>query len=170
MKAFSCALAMLAALHGSSVMAQPASQRAATYTIALMSPELALQAAQAAMHACRLAGFQVSVAVVDRTGQTQVLLRDRLAGIHTVDAATDKAWTAASFKTGTTALAKATISGTEAAGIRHIPRALAVGGGIPVEANGSLLGAIGISGAPSGAADDACARSGLAAIADDLNF
>lgn len=170
MKRSSFALAMLAALHGNVVMAQPAPQQAATYTVALMSPELALQAAQAAMNACRQAGYQVSVAVVDRTGQTQVLLRDRLAGIHTADAATDKAWTAASFKIGTTALAKATMSGTDAAGIRHIPRVLAVGGGMPIEANGSLLGAIGISGAPSGASDDACARSGLAAIADDLNF
>jgi len=170
MKAFPFALAVLATLHASLLRAQPASPAASTYTITLMSPELALQAAQAAMRACRQTGYQVSVAVVDRTGQTQVLLRDRLAGTHTADAATDKAWTAASFKTGTTALAKATMSGTDAAGIRHIPRALAVGGGMPIEANGSLLGAIGISGAPSGAADDACARSGLAAIADDLNF
>lgn len=170
MKTLSCALAIALALPAGPALAQSASQRAGTYTIALMSPELALRAAQAAMTACRQAGYQVSVAVVDRTGQTQVLLRDRLAGIHTADAATDKAWTAASFKIGTTALAKATMAPAEAAGIRHIPRALAVGGGLPVEANGSLLGAIGISGAPSGAADDTCARSGLAAIADDLNF
>lgn len=170
MTVFRSALAMMLALNAGPTLAQPRPPGAATYTVALMSPELALQAAQAAMNACRQAGYQVSVAVVDRTGQTQVLLRDRLAGVHTADAATDKAWTAASFKIGTTALAKATMQGTDAAGIRHIPRALAVGGGIPVEANGALLGAIGISGAPSGAADDACARSGLAAIAEDLNF
>lgn len=170
MKALSCALALVLALPVGAPLAQGPSSQATTYTIVLMSPELALRAAQAAMLACRQAGFQVSVAVVDRTGQAQVLLRDRLAGIHTADAATDKAWTAASFKIGTTALAKATMATTDAAGIRHIPRALAVGGGLPIEANGSLLGAIGISGGSSGAADDACARSGLAAVADDLNF
>jgi uncharacterized protein GlcG (DUF336 family) len=112
----------------------------------------------------------VAVAVADRGGQVQVLLRDRLAGSHTVDAAADKAWTAASFKMGTTALALATREGAEASGIRHIRRALAVGGGLPIEANGALLGAIGISGAPGGAADEACARAGIAAVADDLNF
>lgn len=142
----------------------------ATYTVTLMSPELALRAAQAALAACRQAGYQVSVAVADRGGQLQVLLRDRLAGSHTVDAAADKAWTSASFKMGTTALALATKEGAEASGIRHIRRVLAVGGGIPIEANGALLGAIGISGAPGGAADDACARAGVAAVAEDLNF
>ena len=150
--------------------AQAPAPAPATYSITLMSPEMALRAAQAAMASCRQAGYQVSVAVVDRLGQTQVLLRDRLAGSHTAEAATDKAWTAASFKTGTTALAKVTAAAADASGIRHIRRALAVGGGVPVEANGALLGAIGISGAPSGAADDACALAGIAAVADDLNF
>jgi uncharacterized protein GlcG (DUF336 family) len=162
--------AMLLALCASVAQAQAPAPMAATYSITLMSPELAVRAAQAAIAACRQAGYQVSVAVVDRTGQTQVLLRDRLAGIHTGEAATAKAWTAASFKTDTTVLARATASGSEASGIRNIPRALAVGGGIMIEANGSLLGAIGISGAPSGAADDACARAGIAAIDEDLNF
>jgi uncharacterized protein GlcG (DUF336 family) len=143
---------------------------APTYTITLMTPELALKAAQAAIAACRQAGYQVAAAVVDRTGQTQVMLRDRLAGIHTPEAATAKAWTAASFKTDTTALARATQSGTESSGIRQIPRALAVGGGLMIEAGGVLFGAIGISGAPNGAADDACARAGIAAIAEELEF
>lgn len=160
--------ALLLALNAGPAAAQVPAP--ATFTVALMSPELALRAAEAALAACRLAGYQVSVAVVDRGGQLQVLMRDRLAGSHTVDAATDKAWTAASFRMGTTALALATKEGAEASGIRHIRRALAVGGGIPVEANGALLGAIGISGAPGGAADDACARAGIVAVADELNF
>lgn len=159
---------LVLALNAGSAAAQAPTP--ATYTVTLMSPELALRAAQAALTSCRQAGYQVAVAVADRGGQVQVLLRDRLAGSHTVDAAADKAWTAASFKMGTTALALATREGAEASGIRHIRRALAVGGGLPIEANGALLGAIGISGAPGGAADEACARAGIAAVADDLNF
>lgn len=161
-------LVLVLALNAGSAAAQAPTP--ATYTVTLMSPELALRAAQAALTSCRQAGYQVAVAVADRGGQVQVLLRDRLAGSHTVDAAADKAWTAASFKMGTTALALATREGAEASGIRHIRRALAVGGGLPIEANGALLGAIGISGAPGGAADEACARAGIAAVADDLNF
>jgi uncharacterized protein GlcG (DUF336 family) len=162
--------ALLLALCTGPAAAQAPAPAPGTYAVTLMSPELALRAAQAAIAACRQAGYQVAVAVVDRGGQVQVLLRDRLAGSHTVEAAADKAWTAASFRMGTTALAQATREGAEASGIRHIRRALAVGGGIPVEANGALLGAIGISGAPGGGADDACARAGIAAVADDLNF
>ena len=56
------------------------------------------------------------------------------------------------------------------AGIRHFPRLTAVGGGLMIEAGGSLLGGIGVSGAPGGEADDACAAAGIKAIADDLEF
>ena len=72
-----------------------------------LTPETALKAAQAALAKCRAEGFQVAVAVVDRAGITQVLLRDRFAGPHTVEVATNKAWTAASFRTNTDALEKA---------------------------------------------------------------
>lgn len=142
----------------------------AGYSIRMMTPETALKAALAGQAACRKAGFQVAIAVVDRTGQVQVVLRDRFAGMHTVEAAIDKAWTAASFKTDTTALAKATAAGTASSGIRHIPRALAVGGGLLVEAAGAPYGAIGVSGAPSGDNDDLCARAAIDAVIDDLNL
>ena len=111
---------LLLALNAGSAAAQAPAP--ATYTVTLMSPELALRMAQAALAACRQAGYQVAVAVADRGGQVQVVLRDRLAGSHTVDAAADKAWTAASFKMGTTALALSTKEGAEASGIRHIRR------------------------------------------------
>ena len=55
-------------------------------------------------------------------------------------------------------------------GIRQLPRVVAAGGGVPIEAGGNLLGAIGVSGAPGGDADDACANAGIKAIADDIEF
>lgn len=142
----------------------------AGYAIRLMTPETALKAALAGQAACRKAGFQVAIAVVDRTGQVQVVLRDRFAGMHTVDAAIDKAWTAVSFKMNTTGLVTATAAGTAASGIRHMPRALAVGGGMLVEAAGAPYGAVGVSGAPSGDNDDHCARAAIDAVIDDLNM
>lgn len=147
-----------------------ASAADASYAIRLMTPETALKAASAALAACRAGGFQVAVAVVDRSGQIQVVLRDRFAGAHTPDTAVNKAWTAASFKMNTTELAKATQSGTPSSGIRAIPRVAAIGGGLLIEAAGAPYGAIGISGAPSGEQDDKCARAGLDAILDDLNM
>ena len=73
-------------------------------TYKMLSPELALDSARAALAECRKRGYQVAVAVVDRFGVTQVMLRDRFAGAHTPATAAGKAWTAASFRTDTSAL------------------------------------------------------------------
>ena len=142
----------------------------ATFTVKVLTPETALKAAQAALKSCRERGYQATVAVVDRMGVVQVLLRDRFAGPHTPDMATAKAYTAASFRTNTTELAEATQPGRPASGIRHRPGIAAVGGGMMIEAGGSLLGAIGVSGAPGGREDDACAAAGIAAIREDIEL
>ena len=157
------AFAALAALPA--MAAEPA-----TYSLKQLTPETALRAAQAALATCRKNGHQVAVAVVDRGGLTQVLLRDRFAGAHTVEVATNKAWSAVSFRTNTGEIEKASRPGQSMAGIRHFPRLTAVGGGLMIEAGGSLLGGIGVSGAPGGEADDVCAAAGIKAIADDLEF
>lgn len=135
-----------------------------------LTPETALLAARAALESCRKQGYQVTVAVVDRSGVLQVLLRDRYAGAHTPTVASDKAWTAASFKTSTTGLAHETQAGKAMSGLRSLPRFLAAGGGLTIEGGGTLLGAIGVSGAPGGEADEACAKAGIKAIADALEF
>ena len=122
------------------------------------------------MESCRKKGYQVGVAVVDRAGLTQVFLRDRFAGAHTVDVATDKAWTAASFRTSTLSLAAETQPGSPQSGIRRTPRMMAVGGGVVIEGGGTVFGAIGVSGAPGGKADDACAREGIKAITEAIEF
>ena len=142
----------------------------ATFSVKLLTPETALKAAQAALARCRTNGFQVSVAVTDRVGVVQVLLRDRFAGPHTPDMATAKAYTAASFRTNTTELAEATQPGRTQSGIRNRPGVAAVGGGLMIEAGGSLVGAIGVSGAPGAREDDACAAAGIAAIHEDLEL
>jgi uncharacterized protein GlcG (DUF336 family) len=141
-----------------------------THSIKLLTPETALKAAQAALKKCRDNGFQVTVAVVDRMGVAQVLLRDRYAGPHTPRMARAKAYTAVSFRTNTTALAEATQAGRPQSGVRQLPGVAAVGGGLMIEAGGGLLGAIGVSGAPGGKEDDACAAAGIAAIRDDIEF
>jgi uncharacterized protein GlcG (DUF336 family) len=142
----------------------------ATYSVKLMTPETALKAAQAALKKCRDGGFQVTVAVVDRGGVTQVVLRDRFAGPHTVDMAVDKAWSAVSFRTPTGELEKATQAGSPQSGIRNRPRVAAVAGGLLIESGGALVGGIGVSGAPGGDRDDVCARAGIDAIRDSLEF
>jgi uncharacterized protein GlcG (DUF336 family) len=149
----------------------PALQAAdATFTVRILTPETALKAAQAALRSCRDRGYQVTVAVVDRMGVVQVLLRDRFAGPHTPDMASAKAYTAVSFRTNTTELAEASQPGRASSGIRHRPGVAAVGGGLIIEAGGSLLGAIGVSGAPGAREDDACAAAGIAAVREDIEL
>jgi uncharacterized protein GlcG (DUF336 family) len=156
-----CAIACL-------LISAPAAAEDALIDIKVMTPETALALAKASMADCRKRGFQVTVAVVDRMGVTQVILRDRYAGAHTPDTAQRKAWTAVSFREDTMALAELTASGSPQAGIRHVTGALMAGG--PVEAAGSIVGGIGISGAPGGAEDDACARAGIEAVRADLEM
>ena len=166
MNKFALACAALMAMASAIAVAVPE----ATYSVKLLTPETALRAAQAAMDKCRKDGFQVAVAVVDRAGVTQVMLRDRLAGAHTPDTAINKAWTAASFRMSTLELAKETEAGKSMSGIRQIPRIAAIGGGLVISGNGASLGAIAVSGAPGGAADEACAAAGIKAIQDDIDF
>ena len=92
------------------------------------------------------------------------------AGPHTPATAVGKAWTAVSFRTNTTDLVGVTQPGMPQAGLRDLPGAIVLGGGVMVEAGGSLVGAIGVSGGPGGEADDACAKAAIAAIQDKLDF
>jgi uncharacterized protein GlcG (DUF336 family) len=149
--------------------AAPAAQEP-TFSVRQLTPETALKAAHAALAKCRRDGFQTAVAVVDRAGIVQVLLRDRYAGAHTPEMAVGKAWTAASFKQSTTSLAVETQPGKPMSGIRQLPRVVVAGGGLPIEAAGNVLGAIAVSGAPGGEADDVCASAGIKAIAEDIEF
>ena len=141
-----------------------------TFTLKLMTPEMAQKAVNAALADCRARGYQVAVAVVDRAGVAQALIRDRFAGAHTPSTAVNKGWSAVSFRTDTLALAAETQAGKPSSGIRNLPNVVAVGGGVLIEAGGSTVGAIGVSGAPSGEEDDKCAKAGVAAIRADIEL
>lgn len=152
------------------LFAAPARAEESLVTFKSMTVEVALDLARAALADCRKQGYQVAVAVVDRFGVTQVVLRDRFAGAHTVPTATGKAWTAVSFRTDTSEIIAPTQPGMPQAGVRALPGVVAIAGGVTVEAGGSLVGAIGVSGAPLGTNDEACAKAGIAAIRDKLDF
>ncbi len=141
-----------------------------TVTFEVLTPKAALQAAQAALEDCRASGYQVAVAVVDRFGGIQVVVRDQLAAPRTVDTAVGKARTAAGFRTNTTEIVAVTEAGTPQAGIRNLPGVTVIGGGMIIEAAGTLVGGIGVSGAPGPHLDDECAQAGIDDIEDLLEF
>ncbi len=160
---------ILAALLGSQ-LAPPVLAQDELVKFQSLSPDVALEMAQAALKSCRAEGFQVAVAVVDRMGVAQVVLRDRFAGPHTPDTSVRKAWTAVSFRADTLLLAERTGPESPQSGARFIENVLMIGGGIPVLASGSIVAGIGISGAPSGEADHACAQAGIDAVAAKLEL
>ena len=151
-----------------SVSDAPAQESLVTYKS--LSPAIALEAAQAALADCQKRGYQAAVAIVDRAGVVQVVLRDRYAGPHTPATATGKAWTAATFRGSTSSLFAISQPGMMQSGIRNLPGAVIIGGGLTIESGGSLVGAIGVSGAPGGDADEACAKAGVDAIQGKLDF
>jgi uncharacterized protein GlcG (DUF336 family) len=147
----------------------------ALHTFHALSVEQASNAAWEALRDCRKRGYSVAVAVVDRGGNTQALLRDRYAGPHTIETAIRKAWTANSFRQTTSDLAGMLQEGRIPNQVQHNPGALLVGGGLLIEAKGQIIGGIGVSGAPPGKSerdsiDGACAQAGLAAIQAALEF
>jgi len=136
-----------------------------------LAPDVAQRAAQAALDHCTAEGYQVGVHVVDRFGTPQVFLRERFAGAHVYETSFRKAWTAASFGIPSTELGESTGPGSDISAIRDLDTALPLGGGLPItEGGGSLVGAIGVSGAPGPELDDDCAQAGIDAIFDDIAF
>ncbi len=168
MKSFIIGAAVLMMSAGFSIA--QAQDETAFVTFKSLKPEVAMKLAVATMEACREGGYQVSAVVVDRFGQTQATIRDRYAGVHTVNTARGKAWTSVSFRAVTLEIQQEIKAGNLSAGLRDIPGALALGGGLPIESAGTIVGGIGVSGAPSPKIDEECAESGLEEISDLLDF
>jgi uncharacterized protein GlcG (DUF336 family) len=127
--------------------------------------DLAVEAAQTALTACAADGYNVSVAIVARDGATKVHLKADNSGPHTVGSAQGKAFTSASMGRDTIGLADFIGANPQHDGLRYMDARMVIqGGGLPIKIGGSLVGGIGVGGAPGGDLDAACARAGLDAI------
>lgn len=127
--------------------------------------EMAQKAANAAMKKCAADGQRVSVAVVERSGETKVLLKADGSGPHTVSSSRGKAFTSASMGRATAGLSDFLKDHRELDGLRDMdPRLVILAGGLPIKIGDALVGGIGVGGAPSGVIDEACAQAGLDAI------
>jgi uncharacterized protein GlcG (DUF336 family) len=127
---------------------------------------LAVEAVAEAVSACAKEGYRETAVVLDADGATIALLRGDGAGIHTLDSAHDKAYTSASFKSDTLALAE--LAKGDIAALSKLPHVLFFGGGVVIKIGDEVMGAIGASGAPGARLDDRCARAGLERIQDRL--
>jgi uncharacterized protein GlcG (DUF336 family) len=130
--------------------------------------ELARDIAMASIEACRQDGYNVAAVVLDRAGNLQVALRDSLAARHTLEIAERKAGMAimSGVDSGEFRAARADIRPE----LNHINGLIVMDGALPIRAAGSLIGAIGVSGAPGGDKDRACAAAALRKLEERLEF
>ncbi|MFD7992366.1 GlcG/HbpS family heme-binding protein [Streptomyces mexicanus] len=135
----------------------------ATITSDHLTAEAAAQAAQAALKAAGKEGQRVSVAVVDRNGNTLVTLRGDGAGPQSYESAVKKAYTAVSWNAPTSQLVERLKA---APTLKDIPGTLFLAGGAPVAYGIAPIAGVGVAGAPSGDLDEKFARAGIAAISD----
>ena len=126
---------------------------------------LAAKAIQAAVEFCKKDGYRVTASVVDRAGVLRAMVRSDGAGPHTAESSRKKALPASSLRRPTSELAEMMGKNPSLQGLRDMDRnILILGGGLPIEINGEIVGGIGVGGAPGAHLDDACAQAGLDAI------
>jgi uncharacterized protein GlcG (DUF336 family) len=126
---------------------------------------MATKAAVGALDKCTRDGYRVSAAVVNRDGVLTTLLRADGAGPHTVSSSTKKAYTAASLRRPTSELAEVIAKQPALQALRDMdPNILILGGGLPIEIGGEVVGGIGVGGSPGAQLDEACALAGLESI------
>jgi uncharacterized protein GlcG (DUF336 family) len=161
------AVSALAVAVSNSAFAATHKEQPLTVNIKRLSLDTALRIGKAAIDKCRKEGVQITVTVIDRGGDVQVVLRDTLAMDVSIAISKKKAYTAMEFNSPTSAM-QDRFPG--AYNVPKIDELLISAGGIPINIGGSIMGGIGVSGAPSGLTDEACAQAGLAAVQDDLEM
>ncbi|HNQ04439.1 MAG TPA: heme-binding protein [Thiobacillaceae bacterium] len=156
-------LAAILTIHALPALADP--------PVIIKIPRLTLEAsekiARAAVEACRKEGIQIGVTVVDRSGDAMAFLRDTLAPPVTIEVSRQKAYTAVNFN--------APLSGmedrfTKPFSVGKVEGLVFSAGGVPIAAAGNIVGAVGVSGAATGAQDEACALAGIEAVQMDLEM
>ena len=129
--------------------------------------QVARTIAEGVIAECKSKGFNTSAAVVDRAGQVLVIMRDEQATAQTVEMSRRMAYTARMFRTSTLEFQKRTAEDPTLLPQRDVSDILALGGGVPILVGNEVIGGAGSSGS-SQTNDDACAKAGLAKVADQL--
>lgn len=156
---------LLAAVLVTTLGSAQADDEAMVVGLKRMTMSTAVAMAQAAVDECTKQGIQIGVTVVDRDGVVQVAMRDTIAAPITVPISKGKAYAAVNFNAATSALADRANTP-----IGRVPGLVMSAGGLPLQVGGSLLGGIGVSGAPSGETDEVCAQAGIDAVQADIEM
>ena len=167
MQTTTTSLILAAALTSGCAIAQAPPAAAGLMTERSISLAAAMELATASLERCRADGYKVTVTVLNRHARAAVVLSDDGVNPHTVENSMRKAYTAFTTRSPSGEMAKRTQPGLAA--FMLLDRITSIEGGLPIfSASKELVGAIGISGAPGGEKDAACAQAGLDRIARSL--
>ncbi len=133
-----------------------------------MSLELATEVAKRSVEVCRAQGYWVSAVVVDRSANVQVVMRDTYAPRFTMQIAEQKANTV--IMAGTDSAAFVASRADIRNELNNIDGLIMMGGALAVKSGDVMLGAVGVSGAPGGDLDAACAAKALKSLEERLAF
>jgi uncharacterized protein GlcG (DUF336 family) len=131
-----------------------------------LSTEGALSIAHAALEKCHADGYHVSLTILDSSGLIKVQLRGDGTGPHTLEHSRRKAYTALTFKRSSAETAKAWAAAPTPPPL--IEGTVGAAGGVPIRIDNDVVGAIGVSGAPGGEKDEACAIAGITKLLESL--
>ena len=134
---------------------------------------LAMEAAAEAVAVCEKSNYRVTVTVLDRAGQTRVVLKGDKATPHTLDSSRGKAYTVITLgpilkMDSSGEIATRIRENPAAAGLSAIPGLIFLTGGVAIKSGDEIIAAIGVGGAPGGNLDEVCARAGIEKIKDRL--
>jgi len=132
-----------------------------------LSAGMAMTIAQTALDTCTKQGYRVSVHVLGRNGEVLVALHGDDAPPHTMENSQRKAYTARTFRISSGEFAQR-VKDNPTSGAVHLTGIVAAQGALPIKVGDEVIGAVGVSGAPGGEKDEACAKTGIDKVADQL--
>ena len=133
-----------------------------------LSLNAAMEMATVALEACRKEGYKVTVTVLNRAARTMVVLHDNGANPHTIENSLRKAYTSLTFRVPSGEYGKRFVANPQGVGALHLDKITTLEGALPIMSNKEVIGSIGISGAPGGHRDAACAQVGIDKISSGL--
>ena len=132
-----------------------------------LSVEIATAIAQTAISTCKQQGYNVSVNVLGREGQVVVAARGDGAGFNTMENSMKKAYTARTMARASGEFADA-VKNNPTAGALFLTNIVPARGALPIKVGNDTIGAVGVSGAPGGDKDEACAKAGIDKVSNEL--
>jgi len=150
-----------------SFVAFAASAHAQLVTHKDLSVNTAVTIAQTAVQTCKAQGYNVSAHVLGRSGEVLVAMRGDDTGPHTLENSMKKAWTARAQRAPSVNFANA-VKMNPTVGAIHLTNMVPAQGGLPIMVGEDVIGAVGVSGAPGGDKDEACAKMGIDKVAAQL--